>query len=172
MNKDLPIWIMEPELTGKGVSSARKLFEISQKPVLVPETVTIDDIKQKLRKLRQHASDNINSLVTELKTNLSQKYPQVRVKSASDNIEAVKYITEISDGINIVSINNSSIVTQELKPGMVANGFTVVNSYLNEFEVEQRKILDIQISRKFPENAYCIRFLAYSSLEYPIKKPC
>ena len=142
MNKGLPIWIMEPELTQKRDSSARKLFEGGQKAALIPETPGIDDIKQQLREIRQHARQNINSLVEEFKTNLSRKYPQVTVKSALDNTEAVRYITEISDGIRIVSTNNSSIVTQELKPGLIANGFTVINSYVNEFDVKERKTID------------------------------
>jgi len=142
MNQDLPIWIMEPELTEKRELSARKLFEGGQKKALIPETVSIDDIKQQLKEIRQYASDNMSLLADQLKTNLSQKYPQVSVKSAVDNVDAVRYITQISDESNTVSINNSSIVTQELKPELIANGFTVINSYLNEFDVEERKMLD------------------------------
>ena len=153
MNKDLPIWIMEPELTEKRVSSARKLFEGGQKTALIPETVTIDDIKQQLRKIRQYAQDNISWLVEELRTNLSQKYPRLTVKSAFDNIEAIRYITEISGGIDLISTNNSSIVTQELKPGLITNGFTVINSYLDEFDVKERKILDYwDLPRLFDKN--------------------
>ena len=110
MNKDLPIWILEPELAEKRDLSARKLFEGGQKAALIPETLSVDEIKQQLRQVREYARNNINSLAEELKANLSQKYPQVRVKLAFDNIEAVRYITEISDGINIASTNNSSIV--------------------------------------------------------------
>ena len=142
MNQDLPIWIMEPELTQKRDLSARKLFEGGQKKALIPETPSIDDIKQQLREIREHARQNINSLVEELQTNLGHQYQQVEVKLAADNIEAVRYITEISDGIGIVSTNNSSIVSQELKPGLLANGFTVINSYLDEFEAKKREILD------------------------------
>jgi len=142
MNKDLPIWIMEPELTQKRDLSARKLFEGGQKAALIPETPSIDDIKQQLRGIREHARQNINSLVEELQTNLGHQYQQVEVKLAVDNIEAVRYITEVSDEIRIVSTNNSSIVCQELKPGLIANGFTVINSYLDEFEAKKREILD------------------------------
>jgi len=142
MNKDLPIWIMEPELTQKRDLSARKLFEGGQKAALIPETPSIDDIKQQLREIREHARQNINSLVEELQTNLGHQYQQVEVKLAVDNIEAVRYITEVSDGIRIVSTNNSSIVSQELKPGLIANGFTIINSYLDEFEAKKREILD------------------------------
>jgi len=142
MDKDLPIWIMEPELTQKRDLSARKLLEGGQKKALVPETPTIDEIKQKLREIREYARLNIDSLARELQTNLTQQYPQVKLKLAVDNIEAVRYITQISDGIKLISTNNSSIVNQELKPELIANGFTVINSYLDEFEVRKKEILD------------------------------
>jgi len=142
MSQDLPIWIMEPELTQKRDLSARKLFEGGQKKALIPETPTIDHIKQQLREIREYARQNAGLLVRELQTNLGQQYQQVKVKLAADNIEAVSYISEISDGIRIISTNNSSIVTQELKPGLLANGFTVINSYLNEYEVKKRELLD------------------------------
>jgi L-lactate utilization protein LutB len=142
MSQDLPIWIMEPELTQKRDWSARRLFEGGQKKALIPETPSIADIKQQLKEIREQARQNINSLVNQLQTNLGQQYPQVKLKLAVDNIEAARYITEISDGIRIVSTNNSSIVSQELKPELVANGFTVINSYLDEFEVRKREILD------------------------------
>ena len=142
MNQELPIWIMEPELTQKRDWSARKLLEGGQKKALIPETPSIADIKHQLKEIREQARQNINSLVSELQTNLGQQYPQVKLKLAVDNIEAARYITEISDGIKVISTNNSSIVSQELKPELLASGFTVINSYLDEFEVKKREILD------------------------------
>ena len=67
MNRDVPIWILEPELTEKRDLSARKLFEGGQKGALIPETLSIDDIKQQLKEVRQYSRDNISSLVEELK---------------------------------------------------------------------------------------------------------
>ncbi|HEY31842.1 MAG TPA: lactate utilization protein [Dehalococcoidia bacterium] len=142
MDKDLPIWILEPELTEKRDSSARKLFEGGQRTPHIPETISIYDIKRRIRAVREYARNNLDMFVAELKNNLKQKYPQVKVKSAQDSTEAVEYITRVSDGLNVVSINNSSIVAQELRPELTATGFTVVNSYLNEFDVEKRSILD------------------------------
>ncbi len=96
----------------------------------------------RLKEIREQARQNINSLVSELQTNLGQRYPQIKLKLAVDNIEAARYITEISDGIKVISTNNSSIVSQELKPELLASGFTVINSYLDEYEVKKREILD------------------------------
>jgi L-lactate dehydrogenase complex protein LldF len=142
MSKDLPIWIMEPEQTEKRDVAARRLFEGGQKTAHIPETVSIDELKEQLKGVRQYARDNVTSLVEELQSTLSEKYPNVKVKSAADYIEAVTYITGIADGASTVSTNNSSSVTQELKPKLIENGFTVINSYINEFEVQEKRIRD------------------------------
>jgi len=153
MSKDLPIWIMEPEQTEKRDLSARKLFEGGQKAAYIPDTASIDELEQQLKNVRQYAQANISSLVAELKTGLAEKYPKVKVKSAVDNVDAMTYITQISDGASTVSINNSSIVTQELKPGLIDNGFTVINSYVNEFEVNKKEIRDYwDLPRLFDKN--------------------
>lgn len=142
MSRDLPIWIREPRSTGKRDLLARKLFRGGWEAGLIPETASVDDIRRRLKRIREYAHDHIHSLTKELETTLSQKYQQVAVKSALDDVEAIKYIIGISGGIDTISINDSSIVSRELKPGLVANGFTVINSYLNEFDVKERKILD------------------------------
>lgn len=156
MSKDLPIWLMEPDETEKkGDLAVRILFGRRRKLAIILETASIDDIKQRLTRIRKHTRDNISSLVEELKNNLKQRYPQVKVKFASNNVEATRYISEISDGISIISTNNSSIVCQELKPRLIANGFTVINSYLGEFDIKEkeRKILDYcDLPRLFDKN--------------------
>ena len=133
---------MEPEQSEKRDAAARKLFEGGQKSAHVPETVSIDELKERLKKVRRYARDNISSLIEELKTTLGEKYPGLKVKSAADYIDAANYITEIADGVSTVSTNNSSSVTQELKTKLEENGFTVVNSYINEFEVGEKKVRD------------------------------
>lgn len=142
MSIDLPIWIMEPEPVVNRLVTARILAREGKKPLLVPEIVSIGDIKQQLKKIREYTRSNINSLVKEVKTNLRQKYPKVKVISAADHIEAARYIDQISDGIKVISTNNSSTVNNEMKPELLTNGFTIINSYLDEFEVTKREIFD------------------------------
>ena len=142
MNIDLPIRILEPELREKRTLTARKLYQLGQKSVPSSNVLGIKEIKQELRRIREYSRSNISALTTELQTTLKQKYPNVKVTAAADNIAAVNYIAGISDGIKTVSTNNSSIVIEELKPGLVANGFTIVNSYLDEFDVKKKEILD------------------------------
>lgn len=142
MNSELPIWIMEPEQTEKRDLAARKMFEGGQKVANIPETANINELKERIKRVREYARDNIGSLVRDLETTLSEKYPSIKVKSAADYADAVTYIAEISEGPGTVSTNNSSIVTQELKPKLVENGFTVINSYLHEYDIQKKEIRD------------------------------
>ena len=142
MNIDLPIRILEPELREKRILTAKKLYQLGQKNVPSSKIIGIKEIKQELRRIREYSRSNINSLTAELQTILRLKYPKVNVTAAADNIEAVNYITGISEGIKTISINNSSVIVQELKPDLSANGFTVVNSYLDEFDIKKKEILD------------------------------
>ena len=153
MSKGLPVWIVEPEQTEKAELAARKLFEGGQKAAHIPETVSIEELKEQIKKVRQYARDDISSLVKELQTTLSKKYPRVKIKLAVDNVDAVTYITEVSDGASTISTNNSSIVAQELKPKLEENGFTVINSYIHEFDVREKKIHDYwDLPRLFDKN--------------------
>ncbi len=142
MNRDLPIWIMEPELAEKQEQFAWQLSEKTPEKEPASKVGNINDIKQQLKELRQNSRDNIVQLIDRLKSSLAQNYSQLQVKSAADNTEAVEYITEISGGIRVISINNSSVITQELAPGLIKKHFTVINSYLNEYDMQERKILD------------------------------
>lgn len=142
MAKDLPIWIEEPRSRKKADLLARNLFKVGRQQVVLSEITSIHDVKQQLKKIREYARDNLNQLTEELKANLSQRYPQIKILSAVDDAKAIEYIIGISDGIDSISINNSSVVSRELKPGLIANGFKVFNSYLNEFEVKERTIID------------------------------
>jgi Fe-S oxidoreductase len=138
MNEELPIWIMEPDPTEKWHSWTEKFTQPRQKAELISEWTSIDDIKRRLKEVRQYARDNNAALVEQLKASLSEKYPQVAISSAPDSAAALSYIAGISDGIKTISINNSRSVTQELKPGLVANGFTVIESYYDEFEFRDK----------------------------------
>ena len=141
MNIDLPIRILEPELREKRILTAKKLYQLGQKAPS-SQALSIKEIKQELRRVREYSRSNIDALTAELQTALKQKYPKVKVTAAADNTEAVNYITGIAEGIKTISTNNSSVIVQELKPGLSANGFTIVNSYLDEFDVKKKEILD------------------------------
>lgn len=153
MSKGLPVRIFEPEQAEKMELAARKLFEGGQKAAHIPETVSIEELEEQIKKVRQYARDNISSLVKELQAIVSKKYPDIKIKLAVDNVAAATYITEVSDGANTISTNNSSIIAQELKPKLEENGFTVINSYIHEFNVSEKKIHDYwDLPRLFDKN--------------------
>jgi len=142
MKIDLPINILEPELREKRVLMAKKLYQLGPKAASAQRVLSIKEIKQELRRIREYSRSNISSLTAELQATLRQKYPAVKVTAAIDNIEAVKYITSISDGNKTISINNSSMIVQEFKSGLSSNGFTIINSYLDEFDLKKKEVLD------------------------------
>ena len=121
---------------------AGNLFPGKRRKAATTETESIHDLKERLKAIREYARDSMNALAGQLKENLSRRYPQLMVFSAADAMEAVAYIRSISHGVSTISINNSSVVSRELKPGLTGNGFTVINSYHNEFSVTDRTIRD------------------------------
>ena len=60
MNRDLPTWILEPELTEKQDLSAREFFKRAQKADLITEVSHIDDIKRQLKEVWEYARNKIN----------------------------------------------------------------------------------------------------------------
>lgn len=138
MNEALPIWILEPDPAEKWALWSSRFTQPTAKSDLVTDYTSIDDIKQQLKNVREYTRDNLGALVEELKSSLSQRYPGVSIKPASDSTEALDYIAAVSEGIKTVSLNNSRSVTQELKPGLVSGGYTVIESYFDEFEFKDK----------------------------------
>ena len=143
MKADLPIAIMEPSYRTRARSTANKLVGWLLEAPAVPQPLSIDEVKQHLRGLREYSRDHMDELADQLRTILAEKYPGVRVKTAADSAEAVEYIAGNSDGINIVSTSNSRVVDQEVRPGLISRGYTVINSYLDEFDVEGKETRDV-----------------------------
>ena len=137
MTQKLPLCIVEPDSAGKRAEVVSRLF--GARFSAAPMTGEIDAVKRRLKDIRKYSRENLNGLVEELKANLGREYPSIKVTSASDADEAVKYIAGISDGIDIISTNSSAVVAEELKAGLVGGGFTVVNSYLDEYDIKDRK---------------------------------
>ncbi len=142
MSDELPIWLMEPEIIENRDLTARKLLGSKRKATQFSQVVSLEELKQRIKKIRQHARDNIDLLAEEFKATLSNKYPEVETKWAIDNSDAVNYINRIAGEASTISINNSSIVKQELAPKLVAAGFTIIDSYLHEYDIKERKIND------------------------------
>ena len=138
---DLPIWIIEPEQTDKRELAALRLSRGGQKAAHIPPAIGVAEIKQKIRLLRESARANIDSLATALETSFKDRYPGSKVVVSSDAGAAVDYVSLCAGAVKTISTNNSAAV-QELRPGLVRNGFTVINSYHSEFDVKEKKVLD------------------------------
>lgn len=96
-------------------------------------TPNIDALKERLQAIRREARDNHTPLLATLKTTLS-RYGKVRVTQAGDAREAASYIRDIAAGINIVSLNKSNVVVNELRPELNKAGFTSYLRYFREFQ--------------------------------------
>lgn len=139
----MQICIMQPEIAEKQKYTAKALCKGGRRrPKEISSRTGIVDVKKQLKKIRRDAAQEAVSLAQELRKELNRKYPDIKILQALDGAEAVNYISNISSGINVISINNSSVVNQELLPGLRNKGFNVVNSYLDEFHTETKKIRD------------------------------
>ena len=141
MSSGLPIWIVEPDQTEKRADYAGR---VSLKPLPSPDiaqTLTVEELKARIKKVRQNARDNIKALVTRLEATLRERYPNVKVTSAFDYKQAVSYICRNAGGNKIISTNNS-VSVQELKPALAEAGFSIINSYRHEFTVAEKKVGD------------------------------
>jgi len=174
------IWLIEPALEKKRRQAARRLFKSPHRRPWSPhrrpwsphrrpwsptrrpaeeartfqteETRTnLDQIKSRLKEIRTYARNNYPQLLEELKYNLSQ-YNRVKITTADTDKEAIDYIKQLAESIRIISVNKSGVITNELKPELVASsatrrgggkeGFQVVDSYYNEFKESEGKITD------------------------------
>lgn len=141
---------MEPERTEKRATMARKLLEVGQPPS-VPAKLSLDEIKQRLRSIREDSRDNNAELVKQFQATLAARYPDVKVTLAADGTGAADYIDSISGTTRTLSVNNSGIVAQELKPELAARGYNVINSYIDEFDAKEKKIQDYWALPRFPD---------------------
>ncbi len=101
----------------------------------------LESLKIQLKAIRQHAQDNHLSLLEQLKGSLS-RYPEVKLVSCADAKQAVAYIKQIAGGIDLLSVNKSSVVINELRPELQASGFKTYVRYFKEFEHFEKKIVD------------------------------
>jgi L-lactate utilization protein LutB len=101
----------------------------------------LEDIKAQLKELRQYALSNHSSLLAQLKSNISN-CQGVQLAAASNAEQAAAYIKEVADGIKLISVNKSSVISNELRPELRKSGFDVYVRYFKEFEYFDKRITD------------------------------
>ncbi|MCX5991407.1 MAG: anaerobic glycerol-3-phosphate dehydrogenase subunit C [Chloroflexi bacterium] len=116
-----PIRVMEP--SGKG---ARRQFS----KALLGHTTELDlkSIKSRLREIRESSLMEQASIVEQFKDAVA-KFQGADCRWARDGAEAVNYISRIAPGTKDIVINRSSLVINELQPGLEKLGFRIGEPY-------------------------------------------
>lgn len=129
-----PIRVMEP--SGKG---ARRQFS----KALLGHTTELDlkSIKLRLREIRESSLMEQTSIVEQFKDAVA-KFQGADCRRARDDVEAVNYISQIALGTKDIVVNRSSLVINELQPGLEKLGFRIGEPYYAGLDSFNNKIAD------------------------------
>jgi Fe-S oxidoreductase len=121
---------------------------------------TLEDVKQRLKEIRNHSLTHLDTLVTQLTASLAA-LPEVEMTFAQDAGQAVETIRGIARGAKI-AINKSAVISNELMRPLVASGYHIIESYYDEL-----KLFDHQSSEywQLPTMTFESRF---QSFERPV----
>lgn len=95
--------------------------------------LTIDEVRQYLKEIREFTRDNNAHLLDELRETLS-RFPAVKVAMAKDPGEAALYIRSVAGDMTTASINKSNVVVNELRTAMHTTGLKSYVRYFDEFK--------------------------------------
>jgi Fe-S oxidoreductase len=123
----LPVLLMEPVSYGK----RRRYSEILRDPEQWPQP-TLEEVKQKLKKIRNHSLTHLGTLITQLIASLAAHH-EVEMTFAQDAGQAVEMIKEIAQGTKI-AVNKSAVIRNELMRPLIDSGNHVIESYYEEFK--------------------------------------
>lgn len=100
------------------------------------ESITIE-----LSDVRRHARDNESSLMGEYQNKLEQ-FDGIHWGVAPDAAQAASYIGQVAGPANLVSVNNSSVVMNELRPQLQRAGLQIYARYYQQFDSFENKVED------------------------------
>ena len=101
----------------------------------------LESIKTELGEIRRHCRDNETSLMEKYKNNLSQ-FSGVEWTVALDAAQAASYIKQVAGRTDLVSINKSNVVVNELRPQLQAVGLQTYVRYFEDFDTFENKVED------------------------------
>jgi len=127
MLNDLPRMIVIEPAAEQTKHRAAGIFARKEKPS------DLAVLKKRLQVIRREARDNHAALLALLKSSLS-RYGNIKVTTAGDAQEAVAHIQDVAAGINILSLNKSNVVVNELRPELERAGFVSYLRYYHEFQ--------------------------------------
>jgi len=129
-----PISIIEP-------SPRERRRQISSSLVSRRAEPHLEIIKSRLRDIRRYSLHEHASLLEKFKNSMA-RCPGIQLKLARDAREAIDYIQEVSSDTRNIIINRSSVVANELKPGLQKRGFRISEPYYAESSLTENKIRD------------------------------
>jgi len=101
----------------------------------------LESIKTELGEIRRCSRDNEDALMEEYQQNLAQ-FADVEWTVAPDAAQAASYIKRVAGDTDLVSINKSTVVVNELRPKLQAAGLQTYVRYFKEFDAFENKIED------------------------------
>ena len=128
----LPVLLMEPN-----INNTRRDFSNTLLGLKKASSLNLDEIKTRLREIRNYSIVYKDSLIEELTASLAAN-PQVKMTFAKDGRQAIEAIKEIGNG-SPIAINKSAIVTRELMPILIDSGFNIIETYFDQFEPFESK---------------------------------
>jgi len=101
----------------------------------------LEAIRSRLKRVREHSLSEQQSLAERFGDTLraSGLVSFCRAATAS---EAIDYIARIAGGTRHVAVNRSSVVMNELAPGLRGRGFNVLEPYFSEFDAFQNSMAE------------------------------
>ncbi|MFC2070612.1 heterodisulfide reductase-related iron-sulfur binding cluster [Chloroflexota bacterium] len=123
----MPVLLMEPVSYGK----RRRHSEIIMGPKRQPQP-TLEDVKQRLKTIRNYSLAHLDMLVTGLSASLAA-YPEMEITFARDTGQVIETIGGITGGSKI-AVNKSAVISSELVAALITSGYSVIESYYDEFE--------------------------------------
>lgn len=125
------IWMLNPQSNSKRRMVGQRLTA-RRGPA---EEFSDEAIKEKLRTIRRQSAAQIEDLVKQL-TRTCQEQVGVDLFPADTAQSAAQYLADIAGPQKRVAVNRSACVG-EIRPALLEQGFTVIDSYDQEFEHPQ-----------------------------------
>jgi len=126
-----PIWILNPQSNSKQRMVGQRLTA-RRGPA---EEFSDEAIKEKLRTIRNQSAAQIEDLVQQL-AQTCQEQVGIELFPAHTAQSAAQYLADIAGPQKQVAVNRSACVG-EIRPALLEQGFTVIESYDQEFEHPQ-----------------------------------
>lgn len=123
----IPVFLLEPSSLIKRRQFA-KIFSEPKRPILP----LVDEGRQRLKDIRQHSLNNLESLINQFQTNLTKNH-QAQISVAANSEQMAQHMLHICGPTKTIAINNSSLISKELVPALLESGFAIAESYYQQF---------------------------------------